>query len=54
MVVWSVSQDGAVLAKDTPSEEARIALGIIDSIRVPGLRDQHRENLTVHRVKHGF
>jgi putative restriction endonuclease len=50
----SFANDGTILVKDILGKEACVALGLSEPIRLYGLRDQHRANLSEHRAKHGF
>jgi hypothetical protein len=50
----SFGNDGNVLASRHLSEAACKALGIDAALPLRGLRDAHRENLEVHRARHGF
>jgi predicted restriction endonuclease len=50
----SFADDGAVLVSPQLSEIGRRTLGIVSVPRLIGLRDQHRGNLALHRMRHGF
>jgi hypothetical protein len=50
----SFADDGAPLIGPKLSKAARRTLGIDAASPVRGLRDAHRANLTVHRLRHGF
>lgn len=50
----SFGDDGSVLASQRLDAKARDALGLTAAPRLPGLRDQHRANLALHRSRYGF
>jgi hypothetical protein len=50
----SFADDGTVLTSPELSAAARAALGVESVPQLPDLRDGHRANLAVHRVRHGF
>jgi len=50
----SFADDGTVLVNSQLSEVARKTLGVDTAPRLGGLRQRHRENLAVHRARHGF
>jgi hypothetical protein len=50
----SFADDGAVLASPQLSEAARTALGLNSAPSLTGLRDIHRANLALHRIRNGF
>lgn len=50
----SFADDGKVLASGNLSEISRSTLGISTAPPLRNLRDVHRSNLAIHRVKNGF
>jgi hypothetical protein len=50
----SFADDGTVLASAQLSETAKIVLAINGAPRLAGLRDAHRKNLALHRMRNGF
>jgi hypothetical protein len=50
----SFADDGSILITDQIGAATRAALAITPTIRLNGLRDQHRANLAVHRERNGF
>ena len=50
----SFADDGTVLASSQLRAAARTGLGIDRAPRLPNLRDAHRANLALHRIKHAF
>ncbi len=50
----SFADDGTVLASPQLSDTARTAIGLSGAPRLAGLRDVHRKNLTLHRMRNGF
>jgi hypothetical protein len=50
----SFADDGTPLIGPKLSEAARKSLGAYAALPLRGLRDAHRANLAVHRLRHGF
>lgn len=50
----SFADDGQPLASPQLSEAAREALGIAAAPPIPGLQEEHRRNLALHRSRHGL
>jgi putative restriction endonuclease len=50
----SFADDGRSLASPELGELARRALAIETAPRIPGLREQHRRNLALHRARYGL
>ena len=50
----SFADDGTPVLSPQLTEPARIALGIENGRPLHGLRPAHRENLAIHRTRHGF
>jgi hypothetical protein len=50
----SVADDGTVLRSPSLTAEAAAALNLDSTAPLAGLTDLHRQNLRLHRVKHGY
>lgn len=50
----SFADDGAVLARPNLGAKARDVLGFGKAPRLPGLLEQHRTNLALHRRRNGL
>jgi hypothetical protein len=50
----SFADNGTALSSPRLGEKEREALGLVKALVLPGLRDLHRANLTLHRTLHGF